>query len=387
MNSRPDILMVPAPTGICDRPTVHIVTGRDEVLGLSEKLIEFSEHCGQSGAMHDLGYFLSKPGALPRVPHLLLVGAAHLSLENPDLDELLGVVLIFEHQVYGFRIRVFATNDRSGRGTLLARAPDRVRVAALAGRVLLDRGARLILMSFRATEELDSAALVEPAQLGLGVHGRTVARWTQRERIIPGYLAAAPTIDATLATVGTRTRRNLRYYRRRAEADLGCTFVAQVEISREEILSFSRECMYPVSAGVVGWRYDSLKGLANPVFIGMKDRDGRWLSLLGGRRYLDRSEILWQLNRDGLASYSLGTVMRSYFIENEIAHGARRLYAEGGTPHSIRFSFVPEKLTDLVLVRQTLVAKAIQRIAQHYIPKDNELSRMLSAPDLEWLPC
>jgi hypothetical protein len=121
--------------------------------------------------------------------------------------------------------------------------------------------------------------------------------------------------------------------------------------------------------------------------MGIKDREGHWLSILGGRRYLDRSEVLWQLNREGLAANSLSTVMRSYFIEHEIAHGSRRLYIEGGTEHPIGFSFVPENLTDLAVVRSTWMAKAMRAIALRYVSGSNELSRMLSATDLDWLPC
>jgi hypothetical protein len=130
-----------------------------------------------------------------------------------------------------------------------------------------------------------------------------------------------------------------------------------------------------------------LKDLKEPVFMGIEDREGRWLSVLGGRRYGDRSEILWQMNRSGHATSSLGTVMRSYYIEHEIAHGSRRMYIEGGTPHPIKFSFVPEELTDLVVMRPTLIAKAMQMVARRWIEPDNELSHMLDANDLEWQPC
>jgi hypothetical protein len=257
----------------------------------------------------------------------------------------------------------------------------------LASRALLDRGAHLILMSYRPGARGESGAAVKISPLGVGAKGKGVAQWAVRERTIPGYLPLSVTYDATLARVGTRTRRNLRYYRRRAESELGCVFVSQVEASREEVLTFGRDCMYPVASEVVGFRYNSLKDLADPIFMGIKDKEGRWLSMLGGRRYLNRSEILWQLNRDGLAAYSLGTVMRSYFIEHEIGRGSRRIYTEGGTPHSMKFSYESEELTDLVVVRRTLLAKTMQILAQRFISRDNELSHMLGAQDLEWLPC
>lgn len=369
-----------------EQATVHFISGSAAILRLSERLKEFSVCCGQPDAMQDIAYFLSKPGALPRVPHLLLAGPADLNLKNPSSRDLLGVLLIFEQCVSGIGTRAFATNDRSGRSTLVARPLDRAKIAALTSRALLDRGAHLILMSYRPGE-VEQSGGVNFSPLGLRAKGKRVAQWAIRERTIPGYLPLSITYDATLAQVGTRTRRNLRYYRRRAESELGCVFVPLVEASREEVLAFGRECMYPVPPEVVGFRYDSLKDLADPVFMGIKDRDGRWLSMLGGRRYLNRSEILWQLNRDGLAAYSLGTVMRSYFIEHEIGCGSRRLYTEGGTPHSMKFSFEREELTDLVVVRRTLLAKAMQILAQHLISRDNELSHMLGAQDLEWLPC
>jgi len=367
-------------------PLVHVLKGRDAVLRLESRLIAFSERCGQSGAMQDLSFFLSKPGALPRTPYLLLLSESDdLDPNNPNLDDLLGVLLIFEFRLVGLGTGAFATNDRSGRSTLIARPEDRARVAELACRTLLERGAQMILMSFRdvrdAGEERRAGLLRAPET------GRSRAVWTSRKRTIPGYLPLANSFDETLAKVGQRTRSNLRYYRRRAEQRLGCTFHPQIEVTRKELLAFNRECMYTVSPEIAGWRYDALKELSNPMFMGIKDGEGRWLSMLGGRRYHDRSEIFWQLNRDGYGADSIGTVMRSYCIEHEIGLGSKRLYIEGGTPHPIRFSFVPEELTDLVVMRRTVAAKAMRAIARKHISGDNELSLMLRETDLAWAAC
>ena len=371
-----------------ERPVVHCLTGREHVLRLSRSLVELSTRCGQPGAMDDIAYFLSKPGALPRIPNLLLVARTpELDLRSPKLDDLMGAMLIFEQNIAGIGVGAYATNDRSGRHTLISVAQDRSRVVALASRALLERGAHLILMSYRAGDAGGTGATNRPPLLEVAEQGMGVAQWAVRKRTIPGYLPLSTTFDATLAKIGQRTRSNLRYYRRRAEADLGCVFLPQIEATREEVLRFNRKCMYAVPASVAGWRYDSLKDLKDPVFMGIKDREGRWLSLLGGRRYGDRSEILWQMNRSGHATSSLGTVMRSYCIEHEIAHGSRRLYIEGGTPHPIKFSFVPEELTDLVVMRPTLTAKVMHMVARRCIAPDNELSHMLDAKDLEWLPC
>jgi len=337
--------------------------------------------------MNDIAYFLSKPGALPRIPNLLLVTrTSELDLQNPKPDNLMGALLIFEQNICGVGVGAFATNDRSGRSTIISMAQDRLRVVSLASRALLERGAHLILMSFRAGDAIGVGTSIRPPLMDGMDRGNVVARWAQRKRTIPGYLPLSKTFDSTLAKIGQRTRSNLRYYRRRAVADLGCVFLSQIEATREEVLRFNRQCMYAVPSSVAGWRYDSLKNLCEPVFMGIKDRDGQWLSMLGGRRYGDRSEILWQMNRKGHATSSLGTVMRSYYIEHEIERGSRRMYIEGGTPHPIKFSFVPEELTDVVVMRPTLKARAMHLAAQRWIEPDNELSHMLDAKDLEWRP-
>lgn len=364
-------------------PKVYLVQGREAVLRMQHVLIEFSADCDQSGAMQDLAYFLSKPGALRRIPYLLLV--SHL----PDLDldylnakDVLGAVLLYGYRVLGFDIKAFTTNDRSGYGTVLAPAPLRSRVAVLANRALLEMGAHVVMISFRDNGVTDQEAK-EGEWLAEVSHGANIAsRWARRERDIPDYLPLESTFDATLANMGQRTRKNMRYYRRRAETQLGCTFCPAVEIDKAELLAFNRDCMFTVPDQIALWRYESLEGLSEPFLMGIKDKDGRWLSLLAGRRYQSRTEILWQMNRSGLQACSLSTVMRSYYIEHEISRGMKKMYIEGGTPHAVRHSMVKETLTDLVVLRSSPFAFVMQRLAKHFMGEDNELGQMLSGKSL-----
>lgn len=369
---------------------VHVVKGQEKVRPLAEFLKEFGERCGQPGTMQDLGFFLSKPGKMARRPHLLLVSRGKtFDVEKPKLDELLGVLLIFEYRAMGQATGGFATNDRSGRSTLLALPGLEHEVVALAVQALVKCGARVVMVSYRHGSQGGGSARRGLDEPPLRVEGgrKSVARWVTRERTIPGYLPLETTFDATLAKIGQRTRSNLRYYRRHAEKRLGCRFLAEVEITREELLEFNEQCMYTVPASTAGWRYDSLKELRVPLLMGLKDREGRWLSLLGGRRYGGRSEILWQMNREGHAADSLSTVMRSYFIEHEIAQGSTRMYIEGGTPQPIRFSFVEETLIDLAVVRRSPVGRMMARLAKYYISPDNDLANMLEASGLVWRDC
>jgi hypothetical protein len=369
---------------------VHVVKGQEKVRPLAGFLKEFGERCGQPGAMQDLGFFLFKPGKMARMPHLLLVSRGKtFDVERPQLEELLGVLLIFEYRAMGQATGGFATNDRSGRSTLLALPGLEHEVVALAVHALMKRRARVVMVSYRNGSQVGGSGMRGLDQPPLRVEGgrKSVARWVTRERTIPGYLPLETTFDATLANIGQRTRSNLRYYRRRAEKQLGCRFLAEMEITREELLKFNEQCMYAVPASTAGWRYDSLKELSAPLLMGLKDREGRWLSTLGGRRYGGRSEILWQMNREGHAADSLSTVMRSYFIENEIVHGSTRMYIEGGTPQPIRFSFLEETLIDLAVVRRSPVGQMMARMARYTIARDNDLANMLDEQGLGWQDC
>jgi hypothetical protein len=365
--------------GAISAATLHIICGCESILRLQRVLADLSVKCGQPGVMDDVGYFLSKPGTLRRVPHLLLFSKAPvLDLDRVTADDLLGAVLLYRYMVLGCGIGIFSTNDRSGRGTLVAPAALRSAMAEMATRSLMDRGVFAVLISFR---DGDAGNPAQGLDMGQPIGGSTAndktARWVWRQREMPDYLLLEKTFDGTLAKVGTRTRRNMRYYRKRAEAELGCVFLPDVRIGKREFLDFNRECMYAVPGKVASWRYQSLENLETPLFMGIKDRGGRWLSLLGGRRHHGGTEILWQMNRSGLSPYSLSIVMRSYFMEHEIAHGMRKLYMEGGTAHPMRFSFVTDKVTDLVVVRRSRLGLVVPTLAQLFIKPDNDLALML----------
>ncbi len=357
--------------------------GRDAILAMSETLTRLAEVCGQPGAMQDMAYFLSKPGLLRRTPHLMLIcRGAKPALDRITVDNLLGAVLLYDYRIAGCSIGVFTTNDRSGRNTLVAPAALHATLADFSARTLIDRGAHVVLITFR--QEADSREHAAYQTSNASPPGAVASRWAHREREIADYLPLESTYDGTLANIRPKTRTNMRSFRRRAEKELGCTFVPAVEIGKKEFLAFSRIAMYAVPDRLAAWRYDILKELSAPLFMGMRDRDGKWLSLIGGRRFNANSEILWQMNRDGLERYSLSLVMRGYFIEHEIAAGARRFYLEGGTSHPISHSFVTDKLIDLAVVRRSPAALLARKLARHVVPGDNELARMFSATDLQW---
>lgn len=364
-----------------------MVVGAEAILALRPALVVLCRACGQAGALEHLEYFLRIPSARRKTPHLVLLGATRAeAMQSPGL--LRGAVLLFEYRVLGRGTRVFATEDTAGGRTVIAPAPARERVARLAVEALMRRGAEAVLLT-HAWAETGEEAIFETATAP-PIKGRW---WTaSRGREIPSYLPLLPTMDATLARMGQRSRSNLRYYRRRAERDLGACFVPVAAVSEGELRAFNRESSFPVTEEELHWRLQALRTVPGMSLCGVRDGEGQWLSLLAARRSQEVAmvEIDWQMNRADLPTSSLGTVMRAYFLEWEIAAGMERMYIEGGTPHAMRFSFVQERVCDLLVVRRgwlmrlrSYIPKA-HRVLRRFVPQTNFVLRMLVDPELRW---
>jgi hypothetical protein len=351
----------------------ELAEGLDAVLRMQGELDELANTCGQAGALSDLAYFLSRPTVQKKRPVMVAFrGAASRKLE--------AAVFFFEYRLAGCRAGVFATDDTTGRRNLVASPGWRPAVALRAARELIERGAHTVLVSFQHEDEA-----VDP-ELSWILGGIPAGgRWASREREVLGYLPLKATFDETLAGMGKKTRAHLRYYRKRAETDLGASFIADASVGREEFLVLNRSSAYAVSDEVAGWRYDALKRFERPVLMGVKDREGRWICLAGGRRFARSLELHWLMNREDLPDYSLSTVIRCYVIENEIALGNERFYIHGGTTHSIRNAFVTEKSTDVLVVRPGLMTP-MRFFAEKMLPEDNMLRNALLDDGMVWRP-
>ena len=347
-----------------------MVRGRDAVLAMQDVLVEMSRRTGQAGAMDWLDYFMRSPDSLAKTPYLLLVGQG--VGEGPDparVDGVRGAVLVYEYRAAGRGTRVFATDDMLGIRTVIAPAESRTQVAEIAIRELIRCGAVMALVSL-------DGGVGEPEKGG----GDPAYRTMRRTRWTPRYLELKRTLDETLSQLGKHTRRNLRYYRRRVEADFGAQFVPEVEISLEDFLELNRNSTNPAAEDVARWRYSLQRADARglTMLAGLRAEDGRWLSLIGGRRYAQTTEIDWQLNVAGLPRYSLSTVMRNYVLEHEALRGTRRLAFEGGTPHPMRFAFTNAMTADILAVRR-MSARAwlLKKFSRWIFPEKNFLAAAL----------
>jgi hypothetical protein len=245
----------------------------------------------------------------------------------------------------------------------------------------MDRGAQIVFLNLEPGSPESCQICFEGAMAG------NAKRWwgTQR-REVGATIALHETFDATLARMGKHTRRNMRYYRRKAEAELGCTFIADVKskLTMAQLVELDHASTHPVPHTMLERRYKSTKSTEGFFCVGLSRTDGQWISLLGGRRHHGVTEVDWQMNRGGLAKYSVGTVIRSYLIEHEIAIGMEKLFFEGGTPHSMRHSFLSEEAMDIVVMNRSLPVFLLRRFAKWLRPEKNFLLQTLMSPAVKW---
>lgn len=355
---------------------VHLLRGRSAVLAMSGMLDQLSQRTGQAGAMHWLQYSLDTPSAMEKIPILLLAGLdPGVRPAKITADDVLGAVLLYEYRVAGRGVRVFATDDTTGQRTVIAPPHIRSHVAEAAAQALVNMGALAVIITLEGNGECSAPS---PQRL------TAACKMAKRTRSVPRHLLLFESYEATLASLGQHTRRNLRYYRRRLESDMGASFVPAIEMERKEFLAINRASTNPVSDSLAGWRYDSTQRTPGTLFAGVRAQNGRWLSLIGGRRHMRVTEIDWQMNLAGLPRYSLSTVMRSYLLQHEVELSTEKLTFTGGTPHSMRHSFDCVDAVDVVVLRRSPVGWIMRRMSRWIFPEQNFLGQALRDPHLRW---
>jgi hypothetical protein len=135
-----------------------------------------------------------------------------------------------------------------------------------------------------------------------------------------------------LDSLGKRTRRNFRYYRRRFEAD-GHRFVNGLSLSE-----FMEATFLLLQRNVIGVNSVDLQCASKmigetqqPLLVGLRHGNGQWLSTLGGWYDHHRVVVIAQVNNDQeYPQYSLSSVLRAYLCEKLIEQGITEVVFWGG---------------------------------------------------------
>lgn len=304
---------------------MHVVCSDEELLSLSTIAAPLLQ---RKGSMLDPRFFAASVEKGAWIPRIVVV-------RTPE--RLSGLVYFKERKISRFGTGILY-GDATLHSMVLAEETEGKRILSVALRTVLERRgvwALRILVPPNGYEldAFEEARASIPADL----------KYVEAENHCT--LALPRDYESFLCGLGSRTRRNFRYYRRRFE-EAGHRYVPRM--TAKEFTGAADELE---EKAVVGADQDGLRrGLKvlsvvdRPMLAGLQHRDGRWLSIIGGW-YEDHSSMIFLQMNDDLehASSSLSAVMRAYLIEDLIAAGytALQFWAGVGGPLGRKSEPVP----------------------------------------------
>jgi hypothetical protein len=161
------------------------------------------------------------------------------------------------------------------------------------------------------------------------------------------HLPLTDTYEHFLGRLGSTTRHNFRYYRRRFEAAghkvVECLSMEELRVAALELRLKSK---YTADSKPVDFERNlsMVAATHRPLAIGLRHHDGRWLSVIGGWYRPGGAVLCFQCNYDcDFDGDSLSTVLRAYFIEQLIQQGLKELviWGDTGPPLSRYVSYPP----------------------------------------------
>lgn len=280
-------------------------------------------------------------------------------------------VLLYGRNQFGIPTGVIKGGNGSGDGVVVA-APGQ-RVAALkaaAGAVLGLPWVHTVMASVRAAGEPPAAA-ADAAHIGCGWLGREVSTDLSLEGGFEGFLSR----------LRPRSRRNYHYFRRRAERELGLEFVP--DLMPDEAVRAVEELhgasMHPVPRARSRKFEAAIRRTPGSFAMGVRDPAGQWMSYLSGWRQKEGTFVEWQLNRHECKAASLSTVMRTYFLEHEAAHGVQRIVFVGGTSAALGRYCAPDHCLDLIATRRGVRGRIARNLLTRLCPQGQVAMLMRAA--------
>ena len=260
--------------------------------------------------------------------------------------DLVGVLYTKERVIAGFPTGI-VYGDGSLGGMLVSNPAHQQEAFGLAMEVLLAapgiQGARLRILRFSG--ELDAVQQLI-ASRSLDGQFSPIERNASPVWKYHAHLQLADTYEQFLGGLGSTTRHNFRYYRRRFEA-AGHKFVEHLSMDelRSAALELRPKSKFTAQSKLTGFErtLDMVAATQQPLAIGLKHRDGQWLSVIGGWYRPGGAVLCFQCNYDcEFDADSLSTVLRAYLIELLIGQSLKELVIWGDTgPPLSRYAFYP----------------------------------------------
>jgi Acetyltransferase (GNAT) domain len=286
---------------------------------------------------------------LTNLPEYLLARMASSSRPNVvvchEMGKLVGVMYVKERRLYGIPTGWCFGGDETGRGLVTASAERESEVITHSCQFLLDKGVHALRLRWHCSGDAVPTSGIEGP--GLQVVSNT------QDQAEGDLLELPDDYEMFLAGVGPHTRRNLRYYRRKAE-DEGIRFVPKIDVEEyERVVEAMRE--------VTDFPHDPIRQerdrrffhmLGEPLIMGLQKGDGTFVSILAAVRFEKSLHVLSQLNDQSLRRMSISVVLRSYLIEQSIELGFTSMHFVNGSspmlgrycqPHSMQTILIDQR--------------------------------------------
>ena len=319
---------------------LSLLKSRREVLDLSPAVADLARRVVSRYDLTNLPeYFLARMASSSRPS----VVACH------EAGKLVGVMYVKERRLYGIPTGWCFGGDETGRGLVTAKPEQESEVITRSCQFLLDHGMHALRLRWRC---IDRAALA-PGIVGSGL--QVVSRTEEQPE---GDLLELPDgYETFLSGIGPHTRRNLRYYRRKAEAE-GIRFIRRIDVEEyERAVKAMRE--------VTDFPHDPIRQerdrrffrvLGEPLLMGLKGNGGKFVSILAAVRFEKCLHVLSQLNDQSLRRMSISVVLRSYLIEEAIKLGFTSIhFVNGSSPMLGRYCQALPVQTILIDQRHSLL--------------------------------
>jgi len=260
--------------------------------------------------------------------------------------EVVGVMYTKERVIAGIPTGI-VYGDGSLGGMLVSNSAHQQKAFGVAMEVLLEspgiRGARLRVL--RSCGEIDAVRQVI-ASMSMDGQFSAIERNGSPLWKYHAHLQLADTYERFLGGLGSTTRHNFRYYRRRFEA-AGHKFVECLSMDefRSAALELRPKSKFVAESKLAGFErtLSTVAATHRPLAIGLKHRDGQWLSVIGGWYRPGGAVLCFQCNYDcEFDADSLSTVLRAYLIELLIRQSLKELVIWGDTgPPLSRYASYP----------------------------------------------
>ncbi len=344
---------------------VQVLIGHRSILAARHQIDMLRERSGQTDdAMTSMHRYLSWASLWRELP------VAFLMRRSGDLH---GAALLSFRRKHGIPVGLARAGNLGGQGGVIAAAADRAEVMETASRVLLRKPfAHTVMLSTLWANQ----AAPGPDLPVAGVQGH----WRFREVRLRLDLGGG--LEAVMERLGYKMRRNLRYYRRRAENEFGCRFLPALDDGqrRQAVDALSGQGLYPTDPKRAHQLEAALLATPGHFAMGLQDSQGSWVSYVTGWRGPNGTYIDWQLNREDLESASISTVMRSYLIEHEAERQSPAIIFVGGTSPFWSRVCEPGVCGDLLATRKGLIGYLAREVACRVRPA-GRLARLHARTD------